>query len=47
MESGMNILKLAIIPVVFVTGCGEDNDKASECPEVIEPVIIPAVSVNF
>lgn len=43
----MNFLKLAIVSVVFVTGCGGDNEEESECPEITLPVIIPAVNVKF
>jgi hypothetical protein len=40
-------LKLAVVLVVFVTGCGGDNKDVSECPEITLPVIIPAVNVKF
>jgi hypothetical protein len=43
----MNFLKLAIVSVFFVTGCGGDNEEESECPEITLPVIIPAVNVKF
>ena len=43
----MNVLKLAIVSVVFITSCGGDNEEASECPEITLPVIIPAVNVKF
>jgi hypothetical protein len=43
----MKVLKLAVVSVVFVTGCGGDNKDVSECPEITLPVIIPAVNVKF
>ncbi|WP_293762897.1 hypothetical protein [uncultured Paraglaciecola sp.] len=47
MDSEMNVLKLAIVSVVFVTGCSGDNKEVSECPEITLPVIIPIVNVKF
>jgi hypothetical protein len=47
MDGQMKVLKLAVVLVVFVTGCGGDNKDVSECPEITLPVIIPAVNVKF
>lgn len=41
----MNCLKLAMVSVLFIAGCGGDNEE--KCPEITLPVIIPAVNVKF
>ncbi|MFT5313687.1 MAG: hypothetical protein ACI8Z9_002180 [Paraglaciecola sp.] len=46
-ECEMNMLRLAIVSVVFISACGEDIEDVSKCPEVRLPVIIPAVNVKF
>jgi hypothetical protein len=40
-------LKLVILSVFLISGCGGDSEEESECPEVTLPVIIPAVNVQL
>ncbi len=43
----MKGLKLVILSVFLISGCGGDSEEESECPEVTLPVIIPAVNVQL
>ncbi|QDP01451.1 hypothetical protein [Thalassotalea sp. PS06] len=38
---------LILASAAVLSACGGSKDDTEECPTVVEPVVIPAISVNF
>lgn len=43
----MSRLTTLIISTLFLISCDDNKEEVFECPDIIEPVIISAVRINF
>jgi hypothetical protein len=47
MRSLMYRLTTLVISTLFLISCDDNKEEIFECPDIIEPVIISAVRINF
>ena len=43
----MNRFGISIVSIICLSSCGDTQEQAAKCPEIIVPVIIPAVNIKI